>query len=62
MIIDNLHIGRWVLKIDDEFDGRGIVCLDVLRHLKCYHWVLKESVKYGEEWSKKWAQVELRDK
>ena len=57
LIIDNVEVGRWLLKIDDEFEGRGIACLDVARNLKCYSWVAKEAERYGDKWKKKWAQV-----
>ena len=30
---------------------------DVTTHLKCHSWVQSESQRYGQKWSKKWAQV-----
>lgn len=29
---------------------------DVTDHLKCYSWALKERDRFGEKWSKRWAQ------
>lgn len=57
LIIDNIEVSRWLLKIDDEFEGRGIACLDVAQNLKCYNWVAKEAERYADKWKKKWAQV-----
>ena len=41
LITENLEVTRWLLKLDDEFDGRGIAYLDVAEHLPCYQWALK---------------------
>ena len=57
LITDNLEVSRWVFKLDDEFDGRGIAYCDVTENLKCHQWATKEAQRYGDKWKKKWAQV-----
>lgn len=59
LITENLLVKRWLFKLDDEFDGRGIAYFDVAEHLKCYTWALKEEKRYGDKWEKKWAQVTI---
>lgn len=56
LVTENLSVKRWLFKLDDEFDGRGIAYCDVTQHLKCFKWAQKEARRYGEKWSKKWAQ------
>ncbi|XP_052805677.1 IQ domain-containing protein H-like isoform X2 [Mya arenaria] len=56
LVTENLLVKRWLFKLDDEFDGRGIAYCDITEHLKCYRWALKEQKRYGDKWSKKWAQ------
>lgn len=55
-ITENLDVQRWIFKIDDECDGRGMAHCDIVKHLSCYPWALKEAARYGAKWSKKWAQ------
>lgn len=57
LVTENLTVRRWLFKLDDEFDGRGIAYCDIADHLQCYPWALKESRRYGDKWDRKWAQV-----
>lgn len=56
-ITENLYVQRWIFKLDDEFDGRGIAYCDISKHLSCYNWALKEMAKFGDKWGKRWAYV-----
>ncbi|XP_052701435.1 IQ domain-containing protein H-like isoform X2 [Crassostrea angulata] len=56
LVTENLTVKRWLFKLDDCYDGRGIGYCDIAEHLECYQWALKESRRYGEKWNKKWAQ------
>jgi hypothetical protein len=56
-ITENLTVQRWLLKLDDESDGRGIAYVDISKHLSCYNWSLKEMLKFGDKWGKRWAYV-----
>ncbi|XP_076101914.1 IQ domain-containing protein H-like isoform X2 [Mytilus galloprovincialis] len=56
LVTENLTVRRWLFKLDDEFDGRGIAYCDIADHLQCYPWALKESRRYGDKWDRKWAQ------
>ncbi len=57
MITENLSVQRWIFKLDDEHDGRGIAYCDISKHLSCYTWALKEMNKFGDKWTKRWAYV-----
>jgi hypothetical protein len=62
LIIEHLDVQRWLFKIDDDFDGLGIAYCDVVNYLPCYKNVLKEAARFGDKWSNKWAQVNLKTK
>jgi hypothetical protein len=57
LITENLSVQRWIFKLDDEHDGRGIAYCDTSKYLTCYAWALKEMNKFGDKWSKRWAYV-----
>nr|XP_019934310.1 PREDICTED: IQ domain-containing protein H [Paralichthys olivaceus] len=52
----NLHVQRWLFKIDSEHSGRGTAYCDIC-HLSCYSWALQEYRRHGLElWNTKWIQ------
>ena len=59
LVTEHLNVKRWLFKLDNEFDGRGIAYCDVTDHLKCFRWAQKEAKRYGDKWNKKWAQASL---
>ncbi|XP_062517346.1 IQ domain-containing protein H-like isoform X2 [Corticium candelabrum] len=56
LVANNLDIKRWLFKIDDEFDSRGIAYCDIVDNLPCRDWVVKQRGHFGDSWSNKWAQ------
>ena len=56
-ITENLNVQRWIFKLDEEVDGRGISYCDIAKNLSCYNSALKEMEKFGDKWSKRWAYV-----
>ncbi|XP_042680131.1 IQ domain-containing protein H isoform X3 [Centrocercus urophasianus] len=62
LIVDNMEVQRWLFKMNDESGGNGTAFCDIILHLECYHWVLKERQKHSPEtWSEKWAHVWATD-
>ena len=56
LIANHLTVQRWCFKLNNSIHGQCIAYCDVLAHLPCYQWLLKESERYGAEWSQKWVQ------
>ena len=55
LIVENLDVQRWILKIDDERSGRGIAYLDP-RDIQVY----RNTVRQRDEDPKRWDQTETR--
>ncbi|NXA76504.1 IQCH protein, partial [Thryothorus ludovicianus] len=58
LILDNLHVQRWLFKVDGERGGNGTAFCDVLSHLECYPWILREWQGHGPE---VWSQSQARE-
>ncbi|NWS14678.1 IQCH protein, partial [Pachyramphus minor] len=57
LVVDNMEVQRWVLKMNDECGGNGTAYCDVISHLECCHWLQKEWQSHGPEmWSKSQAR------
>jgi len=56
LICEYPYVKRWLMKLDGTFNGRGIAYVDVGTYLQCHSWIVKESLRYGDKWCKKWAQ------
>ncbi|NXU65142.1 IQCH protein, partial [Horornis vulcanius] len=57
LILDNLEVQRWLLKVDDERGGDGTAFCDVISHLECYPWIQRERQGHGPEvWSESQAR------
>uniref|UniRef100_A0A8C5MM00 IQ motif containing H n=1 Tax=Leptobrachium leishanense TaxID=445787 RepID=A0A8C5MM00_9ANUR len=57
LIVSNLHVSRWLFKVDNEFGGSGTAFCDIAMHLPSYSWALREQQRYGPDvWKQKWAQ------
>ncbi|CAH2274496.1 IQ domain-containing H isoform X1 [Pelobates cultripes] len=57
LIADNLHVTRWLFKVDNEFGGNGTAFCDIAIHLPSYSWALSEQHRYGRDtWKQTWAQ------
>ncbi|NWR00752.1 IQCH protein, partial [Paradoxornis webbianus] len=52
LVLDNLEVQRWLFKVDDERGGNGTAFCDVISHLECHPWILRERQGHGPEgWS-----------
>ncbi|NWT00503.1 IQCH protein, partial [Mionectes macconnelli] len=57
LVVDNVEVQRWVLKVNDECGGNGTAYCDVISHLECSHQLLKEWQSHGPEmWRKSQAR------
>ena len=43
LVTENLHITRWLFKIDENFDGRGTAYCNIIPHLEHYGRATKEA-------------------
>ncbi|CAI8053072.1 IQ domain-containing protein H [Geodia barretti] len=53
-------IRRWIFKLPHHSRGRGFAYCDVGDHLECHRWLVRESQRYGLNWSTLWAQEGAR--
>ena len=53
-----------VLGVETQFIGLTYFAAycNVIEHLPCYQWVLKEAARYGSKWTKCWAQEQALNK
>ncbi|NXY36804.1 IQCH protein, partial [Pomatorhinus ruficollis] len=57
LVLDHLEVQRWLFKVDDERGGNGTAFCDVISHLECYPWILRERQGHGPEvWSESQAR------
>jgi hypothetical protein len=59
LILDHLHIQRWLFKINDYYDGLGIAHCDITQYLSCYNYLVKQAVRHADQWSNRTIQVEI---
>ncbi|XP_032555945.1 IQ domain-containing protein H isoform X5 [Chiroxiphia lanceolata] len=57
LVVDNVEVQRWVLKMNEERGGNGTAYCDVISHLECYPWLQEEWQSHGPEgWSRSQAR------
>ena len=61
LIAMHLDVPRWVLKLDDEFGGRGHAHVDV-ETLPCYAALLQEHDTSPEEWEEEATQARVQQR
>ncbi|XP_076465387.1 IQ domain-containing protein H-like [Babylonia areolata] len=62
LVLDNLNVRLWLLKLNEELDGRGIARCEVTAHLTCFPWLQEEAERYGHNWAHRWAQEKAFNK
>ncbi|TRZ13779.1 hypothetical protein HGM15179_013325 [Zosterops borbonicus] len=58
LVLDHLEVQRWLFKVDDERGGNGTASCDVISHLECYPWILRE--QQGQD-SEVWSESQARE-
>ncbi|NWR37543.1 IQCH protein, partial [Tachuris rubrigastra] len=58
LVVDNVEVQRWLLKMNDECGGNGTAYCDVVSHLECSHWLQKEWQSHGPEM---WRESQARE-
>ncbi|XP_065195101.1 IQ domain-containing protein H-like [Sycon ciliatum] len=56
LVVQNPFVTRWLVKINDEVQARGIAYLDLPGNLPSYAWLVQEARRFGDKWSRPWAQ------
>ncbi|KAM8972328.1 LOW QUALITY PROTEIN: IQ domain-containing protein H [Pelodytes ibericus] len=60
LIVDNLHVTRWLFKVDNAFGGHGTAFCDIATYLPSHSWAVSEQQRYGPDtWRQKWAQEKV---
>ena len=57
LVTEHLDNKLWLLKIDDEFNGRGIAVCPVNAYLKCHSWAKNDDMRYGPGYNVNWVPV-----
>jgi hypothetical protein len=60
LVASHPSIRRWIFKLPRHSRGRGFAYCEVAEHLECRQWLVRESLRYGDNWSTRWAQDQAR--
>ncbi|KAM4893076.1 IQ domain-containing protein H [Sylvia borin] len=58
LVLEHLEVQRWLFKVDDERGGNGTAFCDVISHLECHPWILRERQGHGLEG---WRESQARE-